>query len=267
MLTTIISQYLTLHKRLVIPQLGAFIVKQPDGEVLFSELLRRDDGVLRGLLRERGMGELEAAGEIDRFVFELRHAVEHGEEFPLAGFGVMRPGQNGTIAFEWTPSVAAPDAVPAVEEHATPVAAEPATERADEPAGQSEPEEESAPKSDIGPAQPSQADRVAEAVKTAFAEPHLSSTMNPDPSVKGLRYGKPPKNTNAYSFVDRPPRRRTLDRLLIWLGIVVAAFVLAIIAYVFYKNNQEQEAMAATTTQVKIPVADNRPAAQTTESL
>ena len=78
MLTDLIAQYLTAHKRLVVPQLGAFIVKEPDHTVLFSELLRRDDGVLRQVLRDAGMAELEAAGEIDRFVFEVRHAVEHG---------------------------------------------------------------------------------------------------------------------------------------------------------------------------------------------
>lgn len=69
----------------------------------FSELLKRDDGVLRGLLREAGVGELEAAGEIDRFVFEVRHAAQHGQEFRLDGFGVLRPGPNGTIAFAYEP--------------------------------------------------------------------------------------------------------------------------------------------------------------------
>ena len=99
MLIHTLIQYLESHRRLVVPQLGTFIVKEPGRSVVFSELLKRDDGVLRGLLRAEGMGELEAAGEIDRFVFEVRHAVEHGAEFRLDGFGVMRPGPNGTIAF------------------------------------------------------------------------------------------------------------------------------------------------------------------------
>lgn len=76
MLIAVLTQYLESHKRLVIPQLGAFIVKEPGQSILFSELLKRDDGVLRGLLREQGMGDMEAAGEIDRLVFEVRHAVE-----------------------------------------------------------------------------------------------------------------------------------------------------------------------------------------------
>ena len=59
MLIPVITQYLETHKRLVIPQLGAFIVKEPGRAVLFSELLKRDDGVLRGLLCARGLNELE----------------------------------------------------------------------------------------------------------------------------------------------------------------------------------------------------------------
>ncbi|MFQ8596559.1 MAG: hypothetical protein ACLSAM_12630 [Alistipes onderdonkii] len=102
MLVQTISQYLGSHKRLVVPQLGTFIVKEP-GVTLFFGLLKRDDGVLRGLLREAGVGELEAAGEIDRFVFEVRHAAQHGQEFRLDGFGVLRPGPNGTIAFAYEP--------------------------------------------------------------------------------------------------------------------------------------------------------------------
>lgn len=94
MLIPVITQYLETHKRLVIPQLGAFIVKEPGRAVLFSELLKRDDGVLRGLLCARGLNELEAAGEIDRFVFEVRHAVEHGLVCPLPGLGEMRGGRT-----------------------------------------------------------------------------------------------------------------------------------------------------------------------------
>ncbi len=105
MLIRIIAQYLETHRRLIIPQMGAFIVKEPGSSVLFSELLKRDDGALRALLVAGGVPELEAAGEIDRFVFEARHAVQQGQEFPLAGLGVLKPGPNGTIAFAYDPQV------------------------------------------------------------------------------------------------------------------------------------------------------------------
>lgn len=102
-LIQLIEQYLETHKRLVVPQLGAFLVKEEPRGVVFSELLRRDDGVLHGLLIEKGMSDVAARGEIDRFVYEVRHAVEQGERFYLSDFGEFLPGKNGTILFEHHP--------------------------------------------------------------------------------------------------------------------------------------------------------------------
>ena len=231
MLIAVLTQYLESHKRLVIPQLGTFIVKEPGRSILFSELLKRDDGVLRGLLRERGLNDLEAAGEIDRLVFEVRHAVEHGGEYRLEGFGTLGPGPHGTIAFHYDPQPlrpepAAADAAAAPAESAATVDGEPA---AAEP----------------GPASRNSrlhSERVAEAVRTAFTEPHVSRSakMNPDPSVRGLRYGKPPKNTDAYTYVDRAPRRRA--DWFIWIGVFVAILALGAIAYGLWNDAREQQA-------------------------
>ena len=74
LLTNIIGEYLKHNKRLVVPKLGTFIVKAQGGAILFSDLMRNDDGVLRSLLMAYGMKELEANGLIDRLVFEVRHA-------------------------------------------------------------------------------------------------------------------------------------------------------------------------------------------------
>lgn len=104
MLIKTISHYLESNKRLVIPQLGAFIVKEPGESIVFSEMLKRDDGVLRGLLREKGSSEIEAAGEIDRLVFEVRHALQCDGEYRLADFGVLKSGPGGTITFVYEPA-------------------------------------------------------------------------------------------------------------------------------------------------------------------
>ena len=52
LITNILSEYLKHNKRLVVPKLGAFIVKQPSGVIRFTELIRNDDGILRSLLME-----------------------------------------------------------------------------------------------------------------------------------------------------------------------------------------------------------------------
>lgn len=241
MLIPVITQYLETHKRLVIPQLGAFIVKEPGRAVLFSELLKRDDGVLRGLLCARGLNELEAAGEIDRFVFEVRHAVEHGLVCPLPGLGEMKGGTNGTIVFTYDPRPTAPVAAPEPE---TPVAESAGAPAASHDGGMAAAGADEASGEARNPSRRPQFDagRMAETMKSAFTEPHVSPSakMNPDPSVRGLRYGKPPKNTDAYTYVNRVPRRRG-DRF-IWIAIIAAALAVAAILYGYWREAREQAA-------------------------
>lgn len=99
LLTNIIGEYLKHNKRLVVPKLGTFIVKAQGGVILFSDLMRNDDGVLRSLLIAYGMKELEANGLIDRLVFEVRHATSRGESYTIEGLGDFTQGPNNTLTF------------------------------------------------------------------------------------------------------------------------------------------------------------------------
>lgn len=95
----IITGYLKHNNRIVVPQLGTFIVKPSDGSIIFSELMRTDDGVLRSLLVAYGINELAANGMIDRLRFEIKHAVAEGQKYTIANFGEFSSGENGTIRF------------------------------------------------------------------------------------------------------------------------------------------------------------------------
>lgn len=228
-----IKHYLSRHKRLVIPQFGAFIVKEPGGEVLFSELLRRDDGVLRGLLREEGLSDLEAAGAIDRFVFEIRHAVQEEGEYPLEGFGRFRAGRNATLAFVHEP---APE--PAEDESDTSL-----KQPSAEPRPATEPivtQPEAAAAERPAAAEHSAAERLAAGEASRAAE--HASKIDPDPSLKGLRYGKPRKTTDAYTYVERRARR-SVDRFL-WVAIIAAVVAVAAIAFGYYVSGMQEEADA-----------------------
>ncbi len=81
------------------PKLGTFIVKQSSGDIIFSDLMRNDDGVLRSLLMASGVKELEASGIIDRYVFEVRHAVSSEGRMVIDGFGEFSADRNNTITF------------------------------------------------------------------------------------------------------------------------------------------------------------------------
>ena len=234
----LIQRYLAAHKRLVVPQLGTFVVKEP-GTVLFTELLKRDDGALRALLAGAGMNELEAAGEIDRFVFEVRHAAERNEEYVAPGLGTFSAGPNRTIAFRYDPATAAPAAetdapAPATTVRPTPPVAEPV------PAAEQAPATSPA----AAPEEPAAAPDAEPAARPAEERPRnrvsMSAKRNPDPSIKGLRYGKPHKNTDAYTYVDRPVRRR--GDIILWIALAVALLALAAIGFGVYRETIGEEA-------------------------
>lgn len=104
MIVELISKYLETHKRLVVPNLGTFIVKVPGESVLFSNLIKNDDGVLRSLLAANGVSEMEAAAAVDRFVFEVRFRLQNNGVCRLGGFGELRSGANETVIFVYSPA-------------------------------------------------------------------------------------------------------------------------------------------------------------------
>lgn len=99
LITNIIIEYLKHNKRLCVPKLGTFIVKQSSGAIVFSDLMRNDDGVLRSLLLAYGVKELEANGMIDRFVFEIRHAITTDGKITIEHLGEFSANINNTITF------------------------------------------------------------------------------------------------------------------------------------------------------------------------
>lgn len=89
----VITEYLQTNRRLVVPNFGAFVVKE-SGERIFSELLCTDDGILSSLLQARGLSSMEVAVTIDRFIFEVRYELER--------YGYCRLEELGTLRVEPT---------------------------------------------------------------------------------------------------------------------------------------------------------------------
>ena len=252
-LSRIIARALETRKRIVVPQLGAFVVKVPGVEVVFTEMFKRDDGVLRELLLEAGMGDIEAAGAVDRFVFELRHAVAENRVHVAEGLGVFAAGPNGTIAFRFLPDATA---VPPADRPET--AAAPVPERRTEPA----PVPESAE-----PVR-EQAAAVAEGAEKRDEKPASGTIGNAipsrprtiDPSVKGLRYGKTIKNTDAYTYVNAGGARRRPDTFIL---LAIAAVVLAAgaLLYGYFSDRKKEAWEQEQQDESRLPEASEAPAA------
>lgn len=236
MICEYITRYLLLNKRLVVPNLGAFVVNPSNGDLIFVELLKQDDGVLMRQLMADGLSAVDAMNMIDRFVFEIRHKVESGGTATLNGIGRMSLAEDGLYRFEYDPDAGREIAVPvsAVEESA-PVeetVAEPQSEAVaepepivieEQPAVEQMPEPEPEPEPEPTPSQPK------------YERP----LMEPESYVKGLRYGKPQRPSKDDIRYVGHSAGRGVDKFVI---IAVVAALLAVGAIVYgWLSSREQD--------------------------
>lgn len=252
MICEYITQYLLLNKRLVVPGLGAFVVNPANGELIFVELLKQDDGVLMRQLMADGLSAIEAANVIDRFVFEVRHRVDSGGTAMLNGIGRLSKAEDGLYRFEYDPEVGREIAVPAE----TPAPIEtPAPEMVAESALESDTTVETEAIADVAPAEPikqvdeepaAPAENIEESKPAAnvVAAPaplpkYERPIMEPESYVKGLRYGKPQRPSKDDIRYVGHSTGRGVDKFVI---VAVVAALLAIGAIVYgWLSSREQE--------------------------
>jgi hypothetical protein len=108
-------------RKLTVPGFGTFMRKDTGGggegrdggnsrddahgEVIFVDLLRRDDGVLASLVEDYGhYSEVEAMALIDRFIFETRNNIERDGSSQIEGFGTMTLDHKGLYQFDYSPA-------------------------------------------------------------------------------------------------------------------------------------------------------------------
>lgn len=115
-----------------------------------------------------------------------------------------------------------------------------------------------------------QADQLARSVERAYSETFVSesATKNPDPSVRGLRYGKAPKKPktdDAYTYMTRQRRR---GDLFLWIAILAALIASAAIGFGYWHEHRERQAEAEYLEyrQLIDGTAPSRPASRTSDS-
>ena len=237
--TEVILEYLGSNRRLVVPALGAFMVKDT-GDLVFSDLLRNDDGVLSSLLLGRGMNDMEVAVMIDRFVFEVRHELDQ--------YGYCRMGELGTLRIEpdtkvlrLYPPVKSEEPLSVVD---TPYVPEPIVEPISEVA-------EAMP--DVEPAQSEEVaevaeDNAAEQPVAAVEEQLVTETPIEQPKEEAAqpeKIAQPEEaKTQPKSETPRPKRakRRMKFDLVMVVAIAVIVAALALIALGLYNANSSEKA-------------------------
>lgn len=252
LITNILIEYLKHNKRIVVPKLGAFIVKQPSGIIRFTDLMRNDDGVLRSLLMAYGMSEIEAVGKIDRYVFEVRHAISQNGKYTIADFGVFRASENNTIIFSHNsePKIIGGNVKPPIEVLDTEklklqiianAMAQPA-----QPAQASKPEKERKKRS-----------------KTKAQEEGPLTLSKPDSYLRGLNYDDRKKKRGEERGDKRRVPRRVSPLLPLFILILVAAGVYGL----WYWLNSQREESQHTKTAIKEHIAIEADSIMTQDSL
>ncbi len=222
----IIAQHLATNRRLTIPKLGTFIVKreeqgeagtkivttdqsaQPTQELLFSEFMKGDDGVLRSLIVKSGASEIESAGAIDRLLFEIRHATDCiGGTYSIKGIGELVRESPDSLTF-----IAAKDALSLQEKQIEQTPTEPIEENAGE---QSDTNEATTPTNSVND--------LFESLNKEQMEREQSATLfTPSERAEAKRVTQ--------------SSRRIIDTLWIVVPTIAALFVLAFVGYVMMEQ-------------------------------
>ena len=231
-LTNIIVEYLKHNKRLCVPKLGTFIVKQSSGDIIFSDLMRNDDGVLRSLLMASGVKELEASGIIDRYVFEVRHAISSEGRMVIDGFGEFSADRNNTITFVAKHTVT-PRPQPVATESPKPKSPKPKSPKQGYKGRVKPPveilEERKVPK--LSDRQDLQAKRgMKQGTKSQRIEEEENITLGkPDAYLRGLKYdSKKNKKREESGHSDRAANPR-IKWVIIGLIVAIAAVAVALL--------------------------------------
>lgn len=242
MVVEIIAKYLESNKRLIIPNLGAFMVKVPGQTILFSNLLKNDDGVLRSLVAAQGMSEIEAAGVVDRFVFEINYRLQNNGECKLGGFGRLIQAANSAISFEFAPATEGD----ALEGDVKPKSQSEPKNQVEQPAkvekevAQPEPQpieddgDEQSVEIEVMPRKSEprrEPQRRISRVEVVYDDQRVSasSRMRPDDYVKGLRYGKGRKIVSGRESA--MTRRSNKSDLIMKIAIAAALIAMAALGY------------------------------------
>ncbi|MDY3978632.1 MAG: hypothetical protein SOZ00_01235 [Tidjanibacter sp.] len=115
MINSIIADYLRTNSRIVIPEVGAFVRRKESNEIVFMEMLKRDDGVLNGLIQNKmGVAQSDAAALLDRYVESMRSELSANKKFIVDSVGVLFANPSGVLDFTYNPFARS---IPAPEQH------------------------------------------------------------------------------------------------------------------------------------------------------
>lgn len=103
-ISAIIAQYIGKETRLIIPEVGTLIRRKESGEIIFMEMLKKNDGALIQLIVNALDVSPSKATEItNRYIGTIKQQLETNKKFILDGVGVILVRPEGGIGFSFNP--------------------------------------------------------------------------------------------------------------------------------------------------------------------
>jgi len=98
----ILKELIKQNTKVIIPDFGAFIVKQRNPlQVVFNEFLRFNDGLLiDSLSKKENITKEEAKNRINKWVENIKLSLDKSNEYEISGFGKFVKLESGKIHFE-----------------------------------------------------------------------------------------------------------------------------------------------------------------------
>jgi nucleoid DNA-binding protein len=94
-----LTSLLELNNRVIVPDLGAFIIRQKEPkELVFNDLLAFDDGMLTDrIIQEEKLSKAEAQARIKQFVEKVKTVLEKDESYDLKNIGSLKMDASSRI--------------------------------------------------------------------------------------------------------------------------------------------------------------------------
>ena len=103
-ISAIIAQYIKSETRLIIPEVGTLIRRKESGEIVFMEMLKKNDGTLVGLVVNiLDVSPSKATEIVNRYIRTVKNQLATSKKFILDGVGVLLARPDGSVDFSFNP--------------------------------------------------------------------------------------------------------------------------------------------------------------------
>lgn len=103
-ISAIIAQYINKETRLIIPEVGTLIRRKESGEIIFMDMLKKNDGTLIQLIvNALDVSPSKATEIVNRYIGTVKQQLESNKKFILDGVGVILVRPEGGMDFSFNP--------------------------------------------------------------------------------------------------------------------------------------------------------------------